>query len=200
MCGVCEWYYCNMSKRNSFLTIIKESESYLDFVENLKELNSSLKGQYFEKFAEYYFRFESNYEIQEYYDIKSSPYHVIQKLGIPNKDIGIDAIFRANDLWYPVQVKFKSNIFESTPWKNLSTFVGSAFGISDYFEEAILFTSAKRVNTNIMLSKKIRFILGWDLEQIPNSFFRKIQEIEETDNSNQIRQMKIDALDRFKFI
>ena len=66
---------------------------------------------------------------------------MLKQFNLPSYDKGIDLIVQTiDDEYYPIQCKYRDDRFKTVNWTNLSTFVGQAFGISN-FKSAIYVTN-----------------------------------------------------------
>ena len=92
----------------------------------LLDLESNLgKGDTFELLTELYFKlnpkFENKYD--DVWNIKDVPSKVLEKLGLPSEDLGIDLILRSGDEYHAVQCKYHGNKKQSVTFKEVSTFL-----------------------------------------------------------------------------
>jgi predicted helicase len=116
------------SPNNLFDEFITECQKYYtspahSLHEIKKRDNKKIRGDIFEEFCILYLKHVKNYT--NVWLLKEVPDHVIEKLNMVKRDMGIDIIVEHNDEYYAVQCKyktattFKKNILS---WTQLSTF------------------------------------------------------------------------------
>ena len=139
---------------NKFKEIIKQCVSFSDFNKQLKNLSNKEKGNYFEYLCKLFFLFDNKWNnlIKNSWLLNDTPLEIKKQLNIPNKDIGIDIILETNDNeFYAVQCKYRKNINNEISWKELSTFFGLTFGISNKFKKGIFISNT--INPNKYIDK-----------------------------------------------
>ena len=137
-----------------FKKIIKQCVTFDDFNKQLKNLSNKKKGDYFEYFCQLFFLFDNKWNnlIKNSWLLNDTPLEIKKQLNIPNKDIGIDIILETNDNeFYAVQCKYRKNINNEISWKELSTFFGLTFGISNKFKKGIFISNT--INPNKYIDK-----------------------------------------------
>ncbi len=160
-------------------------EKLIDNVINFGQLHNRLtqlssndiKGDAFEMFAKLFFTFDHRYSniVKNCWLLDELPTKIREKLNIPSKDIGIDLVIQItqNEYW-AVQVKFRSDINTVIKWKELSTFYGLTFGLSQQFAKGIFFTNTLIPNKHITNRKNTINILYQFLDTTSKQTFQKI--------------------------
>ena len=137
-----------------FKSIIKQCNTYNEFDDKLKDLTTDEKGKYFEYFCGLFFTFDNKWInfIKHSWLLNDTPFKIIKQLNIPNIDIGIDIILETFDNeYYAVQCKYRKNKDIEINWKELSTFFGLTFGISNKFKKGIFISNT--INPNKYIDK-----------------------------------------------
>jgi predicted helicase len=126
-------------------------KTYLNNIESLP--TNKEKGDVFEKLChailsthpEYTRRYDS---VWLYSDIPST---ISKKLKLPKIDKGLDAIAKLKDTnsFIGIQMKFRTNIENTIPWNELSTFVGSLFSDKKVFHGGLFMTNQYQVCSEV---------------------------------------------------
>lgn len=166
---------------NTFQNIISNCNSFHDFFTWLCDLESGLKGSHFEKFCCYYMRIMYDEPVKNYYSQKHIPAKVLTSLGLPKTDFGIDGLLELQSgEWVTVQVKFKSNILQPTPWADLSTWLASTYRLAPKgISRSILFTNANVIHKELRNVPSVRVIKDIHLNRLEPWFFQMILVTEE---------------------
>ncbi len=159
--------------------LIENVGNFKTFHEHMASLkDNNVKGNCFEQFAKLFFIFDHRYSniVENCWLLNELPTKIREKLEIPIKDIGIDLIIQTKDKeFWAVQVKFRSNINTIIKWKELSTFFGLTFGISQQFAKGIFFTNTLIPNNHITKCKNTINILHHFLDTTSEQTFKKMR-------------------------
>ena len=154
--------------------LIHKINLFDDIYKLVSKFTNKQKGDLFEEFTKYIFKFHVNYinDTKKVWLLNELPDNLKKKLNIPSKDMGIDLVVLTNDdKYYAVQCKFRSNVNEEVAWSNLSTFVGLAFGIGKNFSKAFYVTNTFSINELIKSNPaKLISIYGDFFTDLPSSF------------------------------
>jgi predicted helicase len=160
----------------NFFDFIQNINSFDQFITKLSNESNDIKGKYLELFTKYFFKYSTKgkAEFQKYFMLNDIPTELLKILKLPTNDIGIDGIaINKNNELVAIQVKYRKEPLIS--FTELSTFIASAFGVSDIITEAIVITNAKRLSSKLQNTKKVR-IFNYDiLNEIPKNFFKQIK-------------------------
>jgi len=158
---------------NHFNNII----SFEEFQKEIHKLTAIEKGTAFELLTKYIFLLHPNFKnttknIYLYNDLSKS---MLKQFNLPSYDKGIDLIVQTiDDEYYPIQCKYRDDKFKTVNWTNLSTFVGQAFGISN-FKSAIYVTNTIDIDEEVCRSTKIECIYGDFFDTLDKEFFDNIR-------------------------
>ena len=95
------------------------------------------RGDAFEVFAEAYLATQKTAQAKEIWPDGTVPLSVLQRLGLPEQDMGADGVYQTTLGEYNAyQVKFRTGR-PSLTWTELSTFMG----LTEKVSERVLFTS-----------------------------------------------------------
>jgi predicted helicase len=153
--------------------------NFIDFHNSLKELDTKVKGDYFEYFCKLYFTIDS-YSKQHYknfYLYTEIPLEIKKKLILPDKDKGIDAIVSDNqNNIYAVQIKYRKKNNNNIPFGELATFQALTFGTDiKNIHKGIFFTSCIDVCNELKNDKYIN-IVNSSFDKCDNLFWINVKE------------------------
>lgn len=143
-----------------------------------KSLKKKQKGDLFEELTKYIFKYHHVYknitkEIWLFNELSDSQ---LKELNMPNKDKGIDLVMLDKyDKYHAIQCKFRLDIDQIIPWKEISTFYGLSF-ISG-FTGGFYVTNTTNVSAVIKKSKNIIQVYGDFFNNIPKSFFDELKTV-----------------------
>ena len=98
--------------------------------------------------------------------MRISPQDILTDLNLPTKDKGIDLLAQVDELYYPIQCKFRQDPNQAITWTELSTFFGLAFGMSDKMKRGFLVTNTYDLCQEVVNSMKVEPIYGDFFNQI----------------------------------
>ena len=168
--------------------LINKSNNYQDLHNHLSKVSNKLKGDLFEEFCILVFKFHPYYKnnTKETYLLKNIPLNILNQLNLPQNDIGIDVIIVTNDnKYYAIQVKFRNNRNTNINYDELSTFVGTSFGIANNIDQAFYFSNTYPINKQIQRSKVVP-IYGDFFDNLPDNFFLDLKNYFNNQNVNRI--------------
>jgi predicted helicase len=91
----------------------------------LQSASNKEKGDLFELLSKYYFLYSFQY--QNYYDNvwlgNDIPQKVLDELGLPKQDLGIDLIAKYGDEYHAIQCKYHGDKTKSVTYNEVSTFL-----------------------------------------------------------------------------
>jgi predicted helicase len=98
--------------------------SFNEFIQSQSTLSNKAKGDAFEQLVHAYFKLDPKYA---FYDdvwlFSKVPNIVLEELGLPSQDIGIDLIAKTGDEYHAIQCKFHQDNSQSVTFKEVSTFI-----------------------------------------------------------------------------
>jgi hypothetical protein len=132
----------------------KNITTFQEFSNEIKscELTSKKKGDYFEVFCYYYFKFSNNHKVNDCKFYNEIDDDLKKELRLPPRDKGVDIIIKFDYNWIPIQVKWRNNTNTTIPFKDVSTFL-APIGIN--FDNGIFFTNCERVCKELLTNNKI---------------------------------------------
>lgn len=99
-------------------------KSFVSFCQTQSTLSNKAKGDAFEQLVFAYFKLDPKYA---FYDdvwlFSKVPNVVLEELGLPRQDIGIDLIAKTGDEYHAIQCKFHQDNTQSVTFKEVSTFI-----------------------------------------------------------------------------
>lgn len=135
--------------------------------------DDKLKGDSFEVFAEAYLATERKHDAAKVWPLNAVPLEVLQKLGLSEKDYGVDGVFQTLLGHHNAyQVKFRSGRYPLT-WRELSTFIGLAD--SPQIHSRVLITNCDELSTVLNERQGFFCIRGSDLDRLETEDFRAIE-------------------------
>ena len=150
--------------------------SWNDYIIAQKSLNNKEKGNTFELLTKLYFQTTPLYN---FYDniwlLEEVPEKILEEIGLPRQDLGVDLIAQAGDQYHAIQCKYHSNKHQAVTYKEVSTFL-SAIGQCDKITMGYICSSANVTSKNYEKIKKkpISKILADTWENLSEEFFKNI--------------------------
>ena len=99
-------------------------KSFVSFCQTQSTLSNKAKGDAFEQLVFAYFKLDPKYA---FYDdvwlFSKVPNVVLEELGLPSQDIGIDLLAKTGDEYHAIQCKFHQDNTQSVTFKEVSTFI-----------------------------------------------------------------------------
>ena len=153
--------------------LFRDIDNWEGFVSMLENLNKKEKGDAFELLAKLYFKLSPKYSFyDEIWLLSEVPVSVIEELGIPNHDLGIDLIAKSGSEYHAIQCKYHSDKNQSVTFKEVSTFI-SLLESNSKFTQGYICSSADITsrNYNKVKTKPINLILSDSWQELPSEFF-----------------------------
>ena len=158
-----------MKSKELFITI----NNWGDFTSTLKNLNKKEKGDAFELLTKLYFKLSPKYSFyDEVWMLSEVPNVVIEELGIPSHDLGIDLIAKTGKEYHAIQCKYHSDQNQSVTFKEVSTFI-SLLESNNKFTQGYICSSADITsrNYNKLNTKPINLVLSDSWQELEQEFF-----------------------------
>lgn len=155
-------------------TIIDKCESFVEFEKTLiNTKDEKHKGNMFEIFSYYLFKFHPNYDFDNLYMYDCIPIEIKNKLGLPDIDKGVDILASSKEKYYVIQCKFRSNKKIIINWSNLATYLASGFVTN--VDKCILITNGNEVCKEIKGNPNCVNIYGSAFWENISEVFSKIK-------------------------
>ncbi len=162
-----------MILKDLFITI----NSWDDFISKLEILNKKEKGDAFEFLTKLYFKLSPKYSFyDEVWMLSEVPVSVIEDLGIPSHDLGIDLIAKNGNEYHAIQCKYHSDKNQSVTFKEVSTFI-SLLESNAKFTQGYICSSADITsrNYNKLNTKPINLVLSDSWQELEKEFFENVR-------------------------
>ena len=164
----------------SLIEIIRKSINWDDIYNGLITNSTDLSkaGKTFEQFAKLYFLCEPTVrdEFKNIWLFSDAPLKIKEKLGLGNKDYGIDLILEDHEgLLSVVQCKFKQDQSAAVSWSKDK--LANMLADGDKADFFIIFTNASRIDTHTLSKKKnkLRVFTFGDLIHLSNETIEAMQ-------------------------
>ena len=154
-----------------------DCNSWKDFQNKLITLNKKEKGNAFEVLTKLYFKINPVYS---FYDaiwlLNEVPQTIIEELGIPSHDLGIDLIAKHGDEFHAIQCKFHTEINSSVSFKEVATFISLLEG-NKKFTQGYICSSANITSRNLdkIETKPITSLLADTWQNLDAVFFDQVR-------------------------
>lgn len=161
-----ECYAKDLNKLNNFGEIYKITS----------KLDKKEKGDLFELFTFNLFKLDPrlNINLDKIWLYADIPKSILERLGLPSKDKGIDLLAKINSKYYAIQCKFRQDPGVIVPWSSLGNFFGLSFGMNDKIAGGFLITNTYDLCNEVMRSNKVVSIYSDYFDNLPKQFFRSI--------------------------
>ena len=154
--------------------IIRQSKSWDDFRSAASRLTPVLKGAAFERLVQVFLQLDPKYSsiLRHVWLLAEVPASIAESLNLPSSDQGIDLLCKTKvgDYW-AVQAKFRQNESGSVPWRELSTFVGLAFGVCKGISFGLVCTNTDVVTKTLDKQDRIGVCAGDVWRLLDSEFF-----------------------------
>lgn len=154
-------------------TLILNCTSWSLFVNELNSLTKKQKGDSFELLTKLYFKLSPKYEFyDEVWLLSETPSKVLEEIGLPEHDLGIDLIAKNGDEYHAIQCKYHSDRSQSVTFKEVSTFI-SLLESTKKLTQGYICSSADLTSKNFqkLKTKPINLILSDSWEELEETFF-----------------------------
>ncbi len=160
-----------------YTTLFENINHWDDFISSLEQLNKKEKGDAFEVLTKLYFKLSPTYSFyDEVWMLSEVPVSVIEELGIPSHDLGIDLIAKSGHEYHAIQCKYHSDKNQSVTFKEVSTFI-SLLESNAKFTQGYICSSADITsrNYNKIKTKPINLILSDSWQELDQAFFENVR-------------------------
>jgi superfamily II DNA or RNA helicase len=147
--------------------------NFLSFSREQLNKNNKEKGNTFEKLVLAYFKLDPKYQFyDEVWLYSNVPTLVLEELGLPKQDIGIDLIAKNGNEYHAIQCKYHEDNKRSVTFREVSTFISLLESTRKITQGYICSTAdlTSRV-FNKLNTKPINLILNDTWQSLPNEFF-----------------------------
>jgi superfamily II DNA or RNA helicase len=151
--------------------------SWDDFTSKLESLSKKEKGDAFELLTKLYFKLSPKYSFyDEVWMLSEVPVSVIEELGIPSHDLGIDLIAKNGNEYHAIQCKYHTDKNQSVTFKQVSTFI-SLLESNNKFTQGYICSSADITsrNYNKLNTKPINLVLSDSWQELEKEFFENVR-------------------------
>ena len=158
-------------------TIFNNIYTWNDFTSALEILDKKEKGDAFELLTKLYFKLSPKYNFyDEVWMLSEVPVSVIEELGIPSHDLGIDLIAKSGNEYHAIQCKYHSDKNQSVTFKEVSTFI-SLLESNHKFTQGYICSSADVTsrNFNKLNTKPINLVLSDSWQELEQEFFDNVR-------------------------
>ncbi len=162
-----------MNSKELFVNI----NTWDDFTSFLETLTKKEKGDAFELLTKFYFKLSPKYSFyDEVWMFSDVPTQVIEELGIPSHDLGIDLIAKSGHEYHAIQCKYHSDKKQSVTFKEVSTFI-SLLESTTKFTQGYICSSADFTskNYNKLKTKPINLVLSDSWQELEQEFFENVR-------------------------
>ena len=157
----------------SIANLILSCNSWNDFQNALMQLNNKEKGNAFELLTKLYFKLNPVYAFyEEVWLLHEVPSQIIEQIGIPAHDLGIDLIAKYGEEYHAIQCKFHTETNSSVTFKEVATFISLLEG-NKKFTQGYICSSANITSRNFekIETKPITSLLADTWQSLDVSFF-----------------------------
>lgn len=158
-------------------SFFKEINSWQDFVGATNCLDKKGKGDAFELLTKYFFLLNPRYSFYDNVWLwKNAPQKVLDDIGLPGQDLGIDLIAQSGEEYHAIQCKYHSDKHKAVTYREVSTFL-SAIAKCDKISMGYICSSANVTSKNYdkVPKKLISKVLSDTWENLSEEFFRNLR-------------------------
>jgi superfamily II DNA or RNA helicase len=153
--------------------LLENITNWSDFVTTLEGYSKKEKGDAFELLTKLYFKLSPKYQFyEEVWLFSEIPSIELEKLGLPQQDLGIDLIVKNGNEYHAIQCKYHSDKDQSVTFKEVSTFI-SLLESNKKITQGYICSSADLTsrNFNKLKTKHINLILSDSWQELDEVFF-----------------------------
>lgn len=136
--------------------------------------SNAVKGEAFESLTSFYLKWDPKYraELKNVWRLSEVPKKVLEQIGIPSQDQGIDlvAATHAGKYW-AIQCKYHGDVNRKISHREISTFLSLSNSISGKFDFSLVCTTADDFAKIYRGNKSLGFILSDTWESLTSEFF-----------------------------
>ncbi len=167
----------NLSKINTW----KDFKIYAESMPTMKE-----RGDAFEHLTYLYFNIDPKYSFYDWvYKKKDVPQKDLNKLKIPQQDLGIDLIAKVGEDYHPIQCKYHEHKRRSVTFQEVSTFLAQ-LGNNKNFKMGYIASTADKTSANYerIEKKPVQKLLSNTWFKLDEDFFDKARKFEKKKKYN----------------
>ena len=143
------------------------------------KLSLKSKGDNFEKLTYAYFKLDPKYQFyDEVWLYANVPTLVLEELGLPKQDIGIDLIAKNGNEYHAIQCKYHEDNKRSVTFREVSTFI-SLLESTPKITQGYICSTADLTSRvfNKLNTKPINLILNDTWQSLSNEFFENVNRL-----------------------
>jgi predicted helicase len=143
------------------------------------KLTSKSKGDNFEKLTYAYFKLDPKYQFyDEVWLFANVPTLVLEELGLPKQDIGLDLIAKNGNEYHAIQCKYHEDNKRSVTFREVSTFI-SLLESTPKITQGYICSTADLTSRvfNKLNTKPINLILNDTWQSLSNEFFENVNRL-----------------------
>lgn len=164
-----------MTVKNSIL----QANNWLQFKDQIKNLSTKEKGDAFELLTKYYLKIEPRYatKLKHVWLLNEVSEKLKKHLNLMDRDMGIDLVAETHsgEFW-AIQCKYRDNEEQSITWREISTFIGLAFGRCQNFSFGLICTTTERFTSVLANQERIGFCSSDVWQDLDETIFKQIHE------------------------
>jgi predicted helicase len=153
--------------------------NFLSFSQEQLTKNNKEKGNTFEKLVLAYFKLDPKYQFyDEVWLYANVPTLVLEELGLPKQDIGIDLIAKNGSEYHAIQCKYHEDNKRSVTFREVSTFI-SLLESTPKITQGYICSTADLTSRvfNKLNTKPINLILNDTWQSLSNEFFENVNRL-----------------------
>ena len=157
--------------------LFRKINSWKEFTDTLNNLNKKRRGDAFELLTKYFFLLNPRYSLYDNVWLwKDVPRRVLDDIGLPGQDLGVDLIAKSGEEYHAIQCKYHSNKHKAVTYREVSTFL-STIAKCDKISMGYICSSANVTSKNYdkVPKKLISKVLSDTWENLPKEFFRNLK-------------------------
>ena len=161
----------------NFRNLIDEVNNWEDFCLKISDSTKKETGDIFELLTKYYFIINPVYSFyKNIWLLKEVPEKVLENLGLPSHDLGIDLIAQADNDYHAIQCKYHTDKSTSVNFQEVSTFLTLLEG-NNLLTQGYICSSADSISTNLdkVKNKRLNLILSDNWSKLDSDFFHNLR-------------------------
>jgi superfamily II DNA or RNA helicase len=170
-----------MPKISSLLRdAVARCASWENFVRNLSKKSEKEKGDIFEHLVRAYLQLDPEYatKLRKVWLLNDVPSAVRKKLKLPDDDQGIDLIAETNTgEYWAIQCKYREDTARPLPWREISTFIGLAFGVCKHISFGLVCSTTERITSVLTHQDRIGFCSLDVWQGLDKEFFDRLRKL-----------------------
>jgi superfamily II DNA or RNA helicase len=158
---------------------VERCASWEDFAQRLSRMSEKEKGDVFEHLVRAYLLLDPEYatKLRKVWLLNEVPSALRKKLRLPPDDQGIDLIAETNTgEYWAIQCKYREDTSRPLPWREISTFTGLAFGVSQHIAFGLVCSTTERVTRVLKDQNRIGFCSLDVWQNLDQEFFKRLRQ------------------------